>query len=349
MPDLDQRPSCAQAYPPVLAPANAKPVGKWSVITRKDGKKQWAYEGFALYTSNLDQQPGDVFGGDTYEHRGDNPAMRVPSQPPPDLPPGFTVASDRTGRMLLDSRKFSVYASDADGENKSNCDAQCARTWIPMLAPQSARPHGDWSIFERLPGVRQWAFRNQPLYRYALDTRSQALDGSDEPGWHNVYTQRAPPPPAGFTQQITTAGIVVADPAGKTVYLYFCGDDAIDQLGCDHPTQTQAYRLAMCGAGDIERCLKTFPYVPAAPGVKSDSRSWSILDIDPRTGRLAQPGQGGSLRVWAYRDRPVYTYAGDKRPGDINADGLGEFRGKRNGYQAYWIRDDFNGRTRSGE
>jgi predicted lipoprotein with Yx(FWY)xxD motif len=349
LPDLDTRPTCAQAYPPVLAPPNAKPVGKWTLITRKDGKKQWAYDGQALYTSVLDKQPGDVLGGDSYEHRGDTPAMRVPAQPPPDLPPGFNVATDRTGRMLLDGRKFSVYASDADGDNKSNCDVKCTEKWEPILAPQTARPHGDWSIFERLPGVKQWAFRKKPLYRYVEDREAQSVDGSDEPGWHNVYTQRSPSAPEGFTRQVTTAGIVIADPNGKTLYSYTCGDDAMDQLGCDHPTQTQAYRIAMCGAGDVERCLKAFPYVQAAPGAKSNSRAWSIVDIDPKTGRFAKAGQPGSLRVWAYRDRPIYTYSGDKRPGDVNADGLGEFRGKRNGFMAFYLRDDFNRRTRGGD
>ena len=160
LPELDRRPSCAQAWPPALAPANAQPVGKWTVITRKDGRKQWAYDGFALYTSNLDKRPGDVLGGDSYEHKGDDPAVRSPVQPPPDLPPGFNVATTAVGRLLLTEREFSVYASDADGANKSNCTAECAKTWIPMLAPQSVRPHGDWTIFERSPGVRQWAFRS---------------------------------------------------------------------------------------------------------------------------------------------------------------------------------------------
>ena len=56
-----------------------------------------------------------------------------------------------------------------------------------MLAPESARPHGDWSVFERSPGVLQWAFRKHPLYRYVLDEEGGSLQGSDVPGWHNVY------------------------------------------------------------------------------------------------------------------------------------------------------------------
>jgi predicted lipoprotein with Yx(FWY)xxD motif len=345
LPDPDKRPSCEQVWPPAIAPADAKPIGKWTVITRQDGRKQWAYDGAALYTSSLDRRPGDVLGGDTFDHRGDHPAMRVPIQPPPDVPPAFTVTTTRTGRLLQTERNFSVYSSDNDGPEKSNCDTACALVWIPMLAPESARPHGDWTIFEREPGLRQWAFRKKPLYRYALDSRARSLEGSDVPGWHNVFTQRSPPPPPGFTIQDTSAGQVLADSSGKTIYIYSCGEDTVDQLGCDHPGQTQAYRLAMCGGGDADRCMRTFQYVLAPKGAKSLSRSWSVIDIDPKTGRLATSGQAGSLHVWAFRERPVYTYAGDNRPGDTNADGIGEFRGEREGFKAYWLRDDFNRRA----
>ena len=345
LPDLKTRPSCEQVWAPVLAQPKAKEVGKWTVITRKDGRKQWAYDGAALYTSSLDREPGDVLGGDTFEHRGDDPAIRVPVQPPPDVPPGFSVTTMRAGRLLLAERDFSVYASDRDGPDKSNCDANCAQTWKPMLAPQSAHPHGDWSIFERSPGVRQWAFRKKPLYQYTLDTYAHSFQGSDVPGWHNVFTQLAPPPPPGFTVQDTTSGQVLADSNGKTIYTYFCGDDALDQLGCDHPSETQAYRFAMCGGGDPGRCVRTFPYVLAPKNARSESRSWTVIDIDPKTGHLAARGQADVLHVWAFRGRPVYTYAGDDRAGDINADGLGEFRAEREGFKAFWVRDDFNRRA----
>ena len=348
LPDLDTRMSCTQAWPPVIAAADAKPVGNWTIITREDGRKQWAYDGHALYTSILDHRAGDVLGGDTLRIGGDNgddPAKRVPVQPPPDVPAGFAVSTARAGRLLqtADSH-FSIYASDRDGADKSNCDDVCAKTWIPMLAPQTARPHGEWSVFERSPGVLQWAYRKRPLYRYALDSDARSYQGSDVPGWHNVFTQLAPPAPAGFTVQNTTSGQVLADSDGRTIYIYFCGDDAVDQLGCDHPTQTQAYRLAMCGGGDVERCLKTFPYVLASKDAKSSSHSWSIIDIDPSTGHFAASGQRGAVRVWAYRDRPVYTYSGDHQPGDTYADGIGEFQGDREGFKAFWLRDDFNRR-----
>ncbi len=45
------------------APADAKPVGKWTVVKRKNGRTQWAYDGYPVYTSSLDKKAGDVFGG----------------------------------------------------------------------------------------------------------------------------------------------------------------------------------------------------------------------------------------------------------------------------------------------
>ncbi|MGO4387353.1 hypothetical protein AB4Y85_07425 [Microvirga sp. 2YAF29] len=53
---------CAQNWPPLMAPANAAASGSWSVITRDDGAKQWAYKGKPLYTWVKDTKPGDATG-----------------------------------------------------------------------------------------------------------------------------------------------------------------------------------------------------------------------------------------------------------------------------------------------
>ena len=52
---------CYQARPPVLAPADAKPVGDWTVIHRDEGENQWAYKGHPVYTLFHDD-PGDPQG-----------------------------------------------------------------------------------------------------------------------------------------------------------------------------------------------------------------------------------------------------------------------------------------------
>ena len=41
---------CATAWPPLAAAADAKADGDWTVVTRDDGAKMWAYKGKPLYT-----------------------------------------------------------------------------------------------------------------------------------------------------------------------------------------------------------------------------------------------------------------------------------------------------------
>jgi predicted lipoprotein with Yx(FWY)xxD motif len=53
---------CATNWPPFAAPADAKAAGEWSIVTRDDGSKQWAYKGKPLYAWSKDQKPGDKTG-----------------------------------------------------------------------------------------------------------------------------------------------------------------------------------------------------------------------------------------------------------------------------------------------
>ena len=53
---------CAQAWPPVAAQASDAASGDWSVVTRDDGSKQWAYKGAPIYTFSKDTKPGDTTG-----------------------------------------------------------------------------------------------------------------------------------------------------------------------------------------------------------------------------------------------------------------------------------------------
>ncbi|MBX9407474.1 hypothetical protein K5E40_17515 [Pseudomonas baetica] len=53
---------CAKNWPPMMAPADAKAEGKWSVIKRDDGMMQYAYDGKPLYTFMKDEKPGEMKG-----------------------------------------------------------------------------------------------------------------------------------------------------------------------------------------------------------------------------------------------------------------------------------------------
>ena len=53
---------CIGLWPAFSAPADAIGNGDWSVVTRDDGKRQWAYKGKPLYTFARDAKPGDRSG-----------------------------------------------------------------------------------------------------------------------------------------------------------------------------------------------------------------------------------------------------------------------------------------------
>lgn len=344
LPELESRPSCTDLWPPLYADENAKSVGNWSIVDRRDDTRQWAYDEQPLYTSARDELPGDTIGGWTRRYGGDSPARRVPLKPRPLLPPGFGVRSVSLGRMLTTASNESVYAHEADTATETRCYDDCLRSFSPVIAPALARPRGEWSLLERSPGLRQWVYRGKPLYTHVNDQHSWSQQGSDLPGWDNVFTQTAPPFPDAFTVQESLSGLVLADQNGRTIYRYRCGDDSVDQLSCEHPDDSQVYRLAACG-GSQERCMQHWPYVLAPEDATQSNRSWRVVSIDPATGRFAAPEQANALKVWAYRDRPVYTYYADEAPGDVHGDGTGEWRGQRNGLAAFWLRDDFLGRT----
>lgn len=62
---------CATNWPPFMAAAGDKPGGDWTIVTRDDGGRQWAWLGKPLYFYAKDQQPGEITGD------GFNNAWRV--------------------------------------------------------------------------------------------------------------------------------------------------------------------------------------------------------------------------------------------------------------------------------
>lgn len=53
---------CATNWPPFMAGNADKPMGDYTVITRDDGKKQWAMKGKPLYYWVKDTKAGDMTG-----------------------------------------------------------------------------------------------------------------------------------------------------------------------------------------------------------------------------------------------------------------------------------------------
>ena len=294
------------------AAAGAKPVGKWTIIKRQDGKQQWAYDDLPVYTSVLDTSPAMCWAAPAARTRATGRRCASRSARRRSCRPA-SGCHHRAGRLLQTARSFSVYASDADTPHKSNCNAECAQTWQPMLAPASVRPHGDWAIIERSPGVPAMGVPRQAAVPLCAGLARPQPRGQRRAGLAQRLHPARPAPPAEFTVQDTTAGQVLADAHGMTIYSYTCGDDALDQLGCDHPSDSQVYRLAMCGGGDWQRCLRTFPYVSrrlepearAAPGARSTSTPRPAGAPHRAKPMPCMSGRSGSARLRVRRRQPT--------------------------------------------
>ncbi|MEO8120160.1 MAG: hypothetical protein ABI606_12690 [Rhodoferax sp.] len=54
--------ACATNWPPLMATDADKAAGDFTIITRDDGKKQWAVKGKPVYYWSKDTKPGDKTG-----------------------------------------------------------------------------------------------------------------------------------------------------------------------------------------------------------------------------------------------------------------------------------------------
>src|SRR4051794_4469803 len=53
---------CAADWTPLAAGDDSTPFGQYTIVTRDDGTRQWAYKGRPLYAWSKDQKPGDRSG-----------------------------------------------------------------------------------------------------------------------------------------------------------------------------------------------------------------------------------------------------------------------------------------------
>lgn len=91
--------------------------------------------------------------------------------------------------MLVNSAGMTVYTFDNDkaGSGKSMCNDGCAKAWPPVMADANAKASGDWSIVTRDDGGKQWAYKGQPLYLFAKDTKAGDKTGDKfKDVWHVV-------------------------------------------------------------------------------------------------------------------------------------------------------------------
>jgi predicted lipoprotein with Yx(FWY)xxD motif len=313
LPRADEHKSCVQKWPPLMAGADAKVDGEWSVIDRPEGGRQWTYHGHPLYTSTKDYKPGDRNGAIRIGQiglggRGWNFAFA-----PLNFPPGLKLIRRDEGLILATTNGRPVYTSH--GIRFQKACAGCEEQWKPIAAPAVASVSGDWSIAngDRLP---QYAYKGKALYR-APDGLSDS-EIAQLGGWDMVVYRKAAASPPEIEKRFTLLGYVYADKSGKTLYAFTCGTIAGDGVRCDDPGDAAEYWAGLCGDG--QECARRWrPYLADAHA--RPSGEWSIVDVSypmftEATG-ITYPPQTPRVKAWAYRGMPVYTYYEDKEPGEI--------------------------------
>jgi predicted lipoprotein with Yx(FWY)xxD motif len=279
---------CSVTWPPLKASApilkKAGAESDWSTLTRGDGSLQWVFRGKPLYTFSRDVAPGDA-NGDAIGRQWYVARKLIP------MPPGFAILKTEHGQLLTDINSMTVYTSDADKADTSTCDALCARTWPPVEAWWSASTTGgDWSVVTREDGTKQWAYKSQPLYRYAGDFNPRDIAGHGIETRQAVILEPLPPVPDWITYQQSDGGEILADPQGKTIYAHNFV-----------PGQ--------------------FSFVPRAPDGKDRPYDWTpvlaAVDDGP-VGYWSIVTHEDGTRQWARRGLLLYTNNRDLEPGDLN-------------------------------
>ncbi|MGC3000961.1 SCO0930 family lipoprotein [Streptomyces sp. G35A] len=212
------------------------------------------------------------------------------------------------GKLVTDSLGLTLYRFDQDTAEPpaSHCDGDCAETWPPVPADDATAGDGiDKSLLgqvTRADGTKQLTVGGWPAYRYVKDVNAGDVKGQGVGGtWYALTPEgkkaEAADRPGLATRQDPELGEIVVDENGMTVYR-FMKDEAWPK-----PVS------ACTGA-----CLEKWPVV--SPVDFEDTKG--IQEKGYMTFTRPDGADQQTINCW-----PIYTFAGDKAPGDTNGQGVG--------------------------
>lgn len=104
---------------------------------------------------------------------------------------GAKPPAEAANGVLAGPNGMTLYTFDNDkaGSGKSVCNGPCATNWPPLLAPEDAKPMGEFSVVVRDDGKKQWAFKGKPLYYWAKDAKPGDRTGD---GFNKVWQVAKP-------------------------------------------------------------------------------------------------------------------------------------------------------------
>ncbi|MEV6396070.1 SCO0930 family lipoprotein [Streptomyces sp. NPDC051907] len=281
--------------------------------------------GQAVGAANPAQQP--AAGGGGYGSGG-GAAQQAAAKPAGQL---AVWDSKELGKVLTDSAGMTLYRFEKDTPSppKSNCEGDCAKAW-PVVAAggASAAPGVDPSLLgevTRADGSKQLTIAGWPMYRYAKDAKPGDAKGQGVGGtWYAAAPDGKKAAAGGAAEEGAGAGEgaeeggekggEAADLAGLSVRKDpKLGDVVVDKNGMTvyRFQKDSAWPMKTACTGD---CLKKWPVV--APVSKNDTEG--ILKKGFVTFNRPDGIKQQTIDCW-----PLYTFAGDTKPGDTNGQGVG--------------------------
>ncbi|MFK4107705.1 SCO0930 family lipoprotein [Streptomyces sp. NPDC002176] len=221
----------------------------------------------------------------------------------------LTVATNpQLGNVLTDGSGLTLYRFDKDTAEppKTNCDGDCATTWPPVPADDANAGAGiDKAMLgevTRADGTKQLTIGGWPAYRYAKDLNSGDVNGQGVGGkWFalapNGKKASLSTLPGLSVRKDPKLGDIVVDKNGRTVYRFL---------------KDKAWPKSVSNC--VGACLEKWPAV--APVSADDTQGVKKKGLMPFT--RPDGVKQMSVNCW-----PIYTFSGDKVPGDTNGQGVG--------------------------
>ncbi|MFJ7074120.1 SCO0930 family lipoprotein [Streptomyces sp. NPDC098781] len=231
----------------------------------------------------------------------------------------LTVATNaELGEVLTDSAGMTLYRFDKDVAEppKSNCDGDCATKWPPVPADDATAGVGidknNLGSVTRTDGTKQLTIDGWPAYRYAKDTKAGDVNGQGVGGtWYALDPNGkkaqggadAADLPGLSTRQDSKLGEIVIDKNGHTVYRFM---------------KDSPWPMKTACTGE---CLEKWPVID--PVDAEDTEGIDLKGSGPRGQGYVVFDRPDGIKQQTIDCVPIYTFAGDKKPGDTNGQGVG--------------------------
>jgi predicted lipoprotein with Yx(FWY)xxD motif len=327
---------CSKEFVPFAAATNAKVGGDWSLVRRKDGARQLAYQGQPLYVWSKEQNPGEVATNVGLAETANGKFAEDPVKAGSLMPPaGWLVARLNPAKMVtmpdgidarmvptaeaviltdFNGRTLYSFSGDAKQDAASCVVGQCERRWQPLVAPEMASGVGEFSLVTRSDGVKQWAYRKKALYLFDGDKLPGDVNGVGvDPRWTTAaLTEAFRPARVGISNLDGYGNSLALD--GFTLYGGYQFEKRWGGRNL-RDTFTNIYwkgKKLGAMACDDDECLKVWhPF--AAPADAVANGFW-----EPVT-------RSDGTKQWAYKGYALYTYAKEDAPKEHYAQAVYSF------------------------